>query len=252
MKFGLCASLEHLPLAERLGFDYIECSVSSIEALGDEEFAAAVTRVNKNSLAAERVNVLFPGSIQLIGPAADQKKIDAYLEKALSRVKALGASLVVFGSGRCRAIPAALSFRQGYGELVRVTRRIGEIAAGFGLTIAIEPLNREETNCINSLREGAMLQAVVDSASVGLLADLYHMGREYEPMENILAVKELNHTHIALPKDRAYPLSITTEVENFFAALKQIGYTGTMSIEGKTDNMEQDAAAALKVLRNLE
>jgi sugar phosphate isomerase/epimerase len=251
MRFGLCASLDDLSLAERLGFDYIECSVSSIEALSDEAFAAAVLAVNKSSIAAERVNVLFPGSIQLIGPGADQKKIDAYLEKALGRVKALGTTLAVFGSGRCRSIPAELSFRQGYRELIRVTRRIGEIAARHGITIAIEPLNRAETNCINSLKEGAMLQAGVDSQSVGLLADLYHMGREHEPMENIPAVRELSHTHIALPEDRAYPLTMTRDVENFFAALKQIGYTGTMSIEGKTDNMEQDAAAALKVMRSL-
>ncbi|MDR0449695.1 MAG: sugar phosphate isomerase/epimerase, partial [Treponema sp.] len=140
---------------------------------------------------------------------------------------------------------------KGYAELVRATKRIGEIASSYGITIAIEPLNREESNCINSLKEGAMLQADAGSDAVGLLADLYHMLREDEPIDNITAVKDLNHTHIALLEGRGYPLFINKEVESFFAALAKIGYAGTMSIEGRTSDMERDAAEALKVLRSI-
>jgi sugar phosphate isomerase/epimerase len=251
MKYGLCASLDNLELVEQLGFDYIECAVSSIAAYSDEEFEKILTTLKASSLRVERVNVLFPQSIHLIGPERDQKAIDAYLEKAFARVKALGGTLAVFGSGKSRAIPEAYAFRKGYAELVGVTKRIGEIAAGYGITIAIEPLNREETNCINSLKEGAMLQADAASDAVGLLADLYHMLRENEPIENITAVKDLKHTHIALLEGRGYPLIKTKEVEGFFAALKKTGYSGTMSIEGRTADMEHDAAKALDVLRSI-
>jgi sugar phosphate isomerase/epimerase len=251
MKYGLCASLENLELVERLGFDYIECAVSSIAAYGDEEFEKILTNLKKGSLRVERVNVLFPRNIDLIGAGTDPKTIDEYLEKAFARVKALGGTLAVFGSGKSRAIPEAYAFRKGYAELVAVTRRIGEIAAGYGITIAIEPLNREETNCINSLKEGAMLQADAASDAVGLLADLYHMLRENEPIDNIRAVKDLCHTHIALLEGRGYPLAKTREVEEFFAALKSTGYSGTMSIEGRTTDMEHDAARALEVLRSI-
>ncbi|MDR3192614.1 MAG: sugar phosphate isomerase/epimerase, partial [Treponema sp.] len=159
MKYGLCASLDDLELVERLGFDYIECPVSSIAAYSDEEFEKISATLKAGSLAVERVNVLFPRTIDLIGPDADQKTMDDYLEKAFSRVKALGGTLAVFGSGKSRAIPEMYPFSKGYAELVRATKRIGEIASRYGITIAIEPLNREESNCINSLKEGAMLQA---------------------------------------------------------------------------------------------
>jgi sugar phosphate isomerase/epimerase len=251
MKYGLCASLDNLALAERLGFDYIECAVSSIAAYSDEEFEKILGDLKAGSLAVERVNVLFPRNINLIGAGAEQKTVDEYLEKAFARVKALGGTLAVFGSGLSRAIPADYPFRKGYAELVGVTKRIGEIAAHYGITIAIEPLNREESNCINSLKEGAMLQADAASDNVGLLADLYHMLRENEPVENITAVKDLSHTHIALLEGRGYPLVRTKEVEGFFAALGNVGYTGTMSIEGKTADMEHDAAKALQVLRSI-
>jgi sugar phosphate isomerase/epimerase len=77
------------------------------------------------------------------------------------------------------------------------------------------------------------------------------MLRENEPIENIIAVKDLVHTHIALLEGRGYPLSATKEVEDFFAALKKVGYSGSMSIEGKTADMEHEAAGALKVLRSI-
>jgi sugar phosphate isomerase/epimerase len=251
MKYGLCASLDDLELVERLGFDYIECPVSSIAAYSDGEFEKILTTVKAGSLPVERVNVLFPQTIGLIGPNTDQKTVDGYLEKAFSRVKALGGTLAVFGSGKSRAIPEDYPFRKGYAELVRATKRIGEIAARHGVTIAIEPLNREESNCVNSLKEGAMLQADAASDTVGLLADLYHMLRENEPMENINAVKDISHTHIALLEGRGYPLVKTREVEDFFAALAKAGYAGTMSVEGRTADMEHDAAKALKVLRSI-
>jgi len=249
MRIGLCTGLENLELTRRLGFDYIECTVSGIAALPDAEYEKALAAVKASAIKVERVNVLFPGTIKLFGPEKDQKASDEYLKKAFARVSAMGAKVVVFGSGKARAIPADIPFGKGYRELVAATKRIGEIAGKHGLTIAIEPLNREETNCINSVKEGAMLEADVDSPHVGLLADLYHILKENESLENILAVKQLKHTHIALLEGRGFPVKKTKEVEAFFGALKKINYDGTMSIEGKTENLEKDAARSLGVLR---
>jgi len=250
MRFGLCTGPENLEMVSRLGFDYIECAVTAVEAMSYEDFAAFQAKVDKSPIKVERFNVLFPGTIRLIGPEADHGKIRAYLEKALFRVKALGGSAVVFGSGKSRAFPPEMPYRDAFKELIKVTRLIGEIAAQFALTIVIEPLNRGETNCVNSVREGAMLEACVDIGSVELLADLYHILKENEPIENILMVKKLKHTHIALLEGRAFPTVRNKDVEAFFKALKQIGYSGTMSIEGNAADKETDAAKALKVLRS--
>ena len=252
MKIGLCTGLENLELTRRLGFDYIECAVSAIASLSDEEYEKTLANVKASSIPVERMNVLFPGTIKLIGPEKDQKITDAYLEKAFTRASAMGTKTIVFGSGKARAIPSGIPFGQGYRELVAVTKQIGAIAGKHGLTIAIEPLNCEETNCINSVKEGAMLEADADSPHVRLLADLFHMLKENESLENILAVKQLGHTHIALLEGRSFPTRAAKEVEAFFTVLKTINYTGTMSIEGRTENLEKDAALGLKVLRALD
>jgi sugar phosphate isomerase/epimerase len=251
MRFGLCTSPDNLELAGNLGFDYIEFSVASTAALSGDEFDALKAKMDKSPIKAERFNVLFPGTIRLAGPEADRGKIRDYLEKAFERVKALGGKAVVFGSGKSRAFPEGVPFKDSYRELVTAVRLMGEIAGKYGLIAAIEPLNRSETNCINSLIEGAMLEAAVNSPSVGLLADLYHILREKEPLDHIPAVKELTHTHVAVLEGRAFPVTADQDLRAFFAALKTAGYSGTMSIEGSTENLEKDAAAALKILRSL-
>ena len=251
MKIGLCTGLENLQLTQRLGFDYIECAVAPIAALSDDEYEKALAAVEASTISMERANVLFPGNMKLLGPERDQEKIDDYLRKAFTRMSALGAKTIVFGSGKARAIPADVPFRQGYRELVDAAKRIGTIAGSYGITIAIEPLNREESNCINSVKEGAMLEADADNPCVGLLADLYHILKDNENIDNICAVKLLKHTHIALLEGRGYPVKTTKEVTAFFEALKKINYTGTISIEGRTENLEKDAALSLEVLRSL-
>ena len=250
MRFGLCTGPENLELAGRLGFDYIECAVTAVEAMSDEDFASFGLKVNKSTIKPERFNVLFPGTINLVGPKADSAAISAYLEKALARVKSLGGKAVVFGSGRSRAFPPEMAYSDAFRQLINVTRLIGQAAEKNNITIVIEPLNKGETNCINSVREGAMLQAAVDHPSVELLADLYHMLKENEPFENITSAGKLKHTHIALLEGRAFPTFLHNDVKSFLDALKQINYDGTMSIEGKPVDLEKDAVAALKVLRS--
>jgi sugar phosphate isomerase/epimerase len=251
MRFGLCTSPDNLELAGKLGFDYVEFSVASAAALSEEEFGALTKKMETSAIKAECFNVLFPGTIRLVGSDSSAGSIRGYLEKAFERVKALGGKTVVFGSGGCRAFPKGVPFKKSYRELVDAGKLIGKIAGDFGLTIAIEPLNRSETNCINSLIEGAMLEADVDSPHVGLLADLYHVLKEREPLEDILSVKELKHTHVAVLEGRAFPTTPDKDVKTFLEMLRSAGYSGTMSIEGSAENLEKDAAAALGVLRSL-
>jgi sugar phosphate isomerase/epimerase len=251
MRFGLCTSPDNLELTGKLGFDYIEFSTASVAALNDEEFGALKVRMDKSPVKAECFNVLFPGAVRLVGAEADNGKMKTYLEKAFERITALGARVAVFGSGGCRTFPEGVPFKESYRELVKTARIIGETAEQYDLTVAIEPLNKSETNCINSLIEGAMFEAVVNSPAVGLLADLHHILREKEPLDDIAVVKELKHTHVAVLDGRAFPVVVDQDVGAFFSALKKAGYSGTMSIEGNTQDLEKDAAAALKVLRTL-
>ncbi|HPZ16493.1 MAG TPA: sugar phosphate isomerase/epimerase family protein [Sphaerochaeta sp.] len=251
MRFGLCTDVRNIGEVAALGFDYLEAKLNQVALLEEAEFEAICREVEKAPIRVERCCLLLPKSMSVIGASYDEEALTAYLETAFSRMKRLGADLVVFGSGKSRAFGPELSYQEAFTQLVGVTRLIGEVAARHGVTIAIEPLNRKETNLINTLGEGAALQAAVNLPNVGLLADAYHLRSECEPLSRIGETAPLMHTHIALLEGRRYPTEASDEVAEFFASLKAASYDGTMSIEGSSDDYQGDGKKALAVLRSM-
>lgn len=134
-----------------------------------------------------------------------------------------------------------------------VCRLTGEIAGKYGIKVVIEPLSRKETNMICTVAEGAILEQDVASEHVGLLADYFHVCVNSDDVNNIAVIQDFDHIHIASGNGRRYPLPGDGEsYSELFEALKAAGYTGRMSIEGKTENIEQDGRAALAYLKQLE
>lgn len=253
MKVGICTAVDNIKKIEAMGFDYIEPSVVSITKMGNEEFEAAVKLVESCSIRCEAFNVLFPGDIRLTGPGVDERAIEGYLKSAFPRASRLGAKVIVFGSGGARRIPDGWSREEGWKQLVRIARIAGDVASEYSLTIAMEPLNRSETNILNSVREGMDFVREVNHSCVKLLADFYHMRRENEDMDVLLsASSDLVHLHIANSHGRVCPLERGEDDYNtFFERLKQIGYQGRVSIEAGIKDVDREAPVALALLREL-
>lgn len=251
MKYGLCVDLNEMAEAAAAGFDYIEPPVNALPDMSEESFQAAVTAVEASPVKCLCFNLLFPRSLQLLDPATTDESIAAYLDIALSRVQRLGGRTAVFGSGRSRNRPEGMDFGQAFRRLIHVTRLTGEIAAKYGITIAIEPLNRAETNMINSVAEGACLAAAVDHSHVRLLADYYHVFKDNEPMDDLIRVGGVHHIHIATGEKRCCPTVDEPGFHKLFSALKAADYQGYISIEGKTDDLAAEGPVALALLKRL-
>ncbi len=253
MKIGICTSVENIKKMEAMGYDYIEPAVAGTAGMTEEDFLKAEEMVSGSGIRCEAFNVLFPGDIKLTGPVVDKEKISAYLEKAFDRIHRLGAEVVVFGSGGARRVPEGFAPEAAFDQLVEAARLVGDVAARYGLTIAIEPLNTGETNIINSVAEGLHLVQTVDHPQIKLLADFYHMRMENEGMDVLRDTgKILRHTHIANSNGRIYPQVATEDTyDDFFACLKAGGYAGRMSVEAGTKDVDKDGPVSLKLLRDL-
>lgn len=252
MRFGLCTSIDDIEKVEQVGFDYLEAPVTKIADMSESEFREKKKRVNDTRIKVECFNILFPKTISLLDTSADWMLVQDYLHRAFERINQLEGNIVVFGSGKCRTCIPGVSFDEGHRRLVDIVRKTGEIAAEYGVTVVIEPLNTSECNTVNTIVEGAMLKATVNMPNVGLLADSYHMFRENEHMDNIARVGSLQHTHVATLEGRKFPIVSDSLLVDFFKALKGIGYQNRMSIEGKADYFEKDAIQALKLLKELD
>ena len=251
MKIGFCAKLERINEVAAGGYDYIELPVSAAAAWTEDEFARNLELLRAASIPAPAFNVLFPGDIALLNPDTSDETISDYLEKALARVEALGGKSVVFGSGKSRTRPEAVPYDEAFRRLIAVTRLIGDAAARHGVTIVIEALNRSETNMINSVAEGACLRAAVNHPSVQLLADYYHIAVEGHDPADLARLGGIAHCHIATEIGREAPLQPEEGFTKLFSAMKQTGYRGLISVEGRCDDLRKDGPATVALLKSL-
>lgn len=250
MRIGICSCPESAAYVRELGYDYIELSLAAVAAMGEKEYADCRDCLTALGLPCEAMNCMLPGGLRLTGPEADPAEAEAYLDLALPRAQGLGVRVIVFGSGAARRAPEGTPLEEALAQVERFARMAGERARRLGLELAIEPLNAGETNLIHTVDEGA---ALARRASVGVLADLYHVAAEEPDCSGIVrAGALLRHAHIANPQGRGYPApGDGADYAAFFAALRQAGYGGRVSVEGLTEDFARDAARALPVLRDL-
>ena len=251
MKIGFCAKPEQIGQVAAAGFDYLEPPVNYVAGLTEEEFDACLTALRSASVPTPAFNLLFPKTLQLLSPETTDAQIAGYLRGALARVQRMGGETAVFGSGKSRNRLPGQSYGEAFRRLTEVTRLTGEVAGEYGITIVIEPLNRGESNMINSLAEGACLAAAVNHPRVKLLADYYHIAVENEPVGDIERLTGIAHAHIATREGRRVPLSPDAGYAVMFSAMKHTGYQGLISVEGKTDDLAADGPVSVSLLKKM-
>jgi D-psicose/D-tagatose/L-ribulose 3-epimerase len=114
-----------------------------------------------------------------------------------------------------------------------------EYAQQMQIKLALEPVNRYESHFINTVKSGKRLVEEIDNEWVGLLLDTYHMNTEEKDLASAvrLAGKHLMHVH-ACENDRGIPGSGHVDWPGIFRALKDIEYSGRLTIESFVPEME--------------
>lgn len=257
MKLGLCTGPQYIEQAARLGFDYIECSVTAIAAMDQAEFDALLAKKPDFPIPILKCNGFLPGDVRPVGPDVKEAVLDEYLTRALSRVSALGVKVIVFGSGAARSVPEGWSHVDAWRQLVDFLRFLIPYCEKYDVSIALEPLRRKESNILNLVSEGTLLSAVVNHPRIGVLGDSFHMLTGGEPWDALrYAGEKLLHVHIShsLPdlSGRIYPAPGDGEdYAPLINTLREMGYAGDVSIEAGCKDMETDGAAAIACLRPL-
>ena len=251
VRVGYCTGLKSLEAAKSAGFDYVELSATEVAGLSDADFDAAVAKIKELGIATPAANLFIPASIRLTGPQTDPEAQMAHVKKVLSRLSKVGVEVIVFGSGGARRVPEGFAKDEAFKQLVDFGRRAAIEAKPYNITIAIEPLRKQETNIINSAGEGLELVQAIDHPNFQLMIDFYHLASEQEDPSIVLRAKDhIRHLHTANPQGRVFPLKWEEyDYAPFFANLRAIGYDKRISVEGSTQNFAGDAPQSIALLR---
>ena len=127
-----------------------------------------------------------------------------------------------------------------------------DYAGERGVRLAIEPLNRYETDLVNTAEQGLELCDDIGSPAVGLLLDTYHLNIEEKSVGEAIRLcgDRLFHLH-ACENDRGTPSTGHVPWTEVFAALADIGYDRQIVIESFTPAV-QAIARAVSLWRPLD
>ena len=263
MIFGCCGSMvarekdgTGVEIAEQLreiGYDYIEMSLAHMMALSSSDFDALKKRLDHSGLRCEACNNFFPPHIRLTGEDVKMGQILDYVKKAFDRASRFGVAVIVFGSAGAKNVPEDFPKHQAWIQIVQLLQAIDPIAKEHGITVAIEPLNKLESNIVNTVAEALRLAREANGEQIKLVVDYYHLMMEKESPQIITKAGDfVRHLHFAEVEGRVFPKKIKRDYEVFFANLKEIGYTERLSIEAFSENIVADASQSLSLLKKLE
>jgi D-psicose/D-tagatose/L-ribulose 3-epimerase len=244
MKFGANTQIwvapfkaEDVGLIEKvaeMGFDVIELGVASEKPPFETK---QVRERLKNAGLESCVCSFIPADRDIASSDPETRRHGVnYMKSLVTTTAALGGSILcgplyaeLF---RARYLPAAQR-RQEWEWSVAGLQQVAAAAENEGVTIALECLNRFETDLINLAEQAVRLVEDIGSPAIGVHLDTFHMSiEEKDQGQSIRATgKHLKHFH-ACENDRGTPGSGQVRWDRVRDALRDIRYDGYVVIEG--------------------
>lgn len=246
MKFAICNETYQGWELEEVFANAAECGYEGIEfapfTLRDDprelnEMDAGRIRKLADEFGLEVVGLHWllvkPAWLHLTSPDDLLRKDTIAFGRHLARFcAAMGGSVMVWGSPKQRSLEEGWDYREAQFRAADVLRSIAETAGPLGVTIALEPLSRKETNFLTSAAEAVELLKMVDHAACRLHLDVKAMSDETMPIPEIIENQKewIAHFHANDP-NLLGPGMGEVEFGPIAGALKAAGYDSWVSVE---------------------
>jgi D-psicose/D-tagatose/L-ribulose 3-epimerase len=170
-----------------------------------------------------------------------------YLRHCVDFAAAVGSPLVsgpmYAPTGQARLLDAGARAAQ-WARATESLAQVAEHARAANVRLAVEPLNRFETDLVNTVEQGVRLCADVGADNVGLLLDTFHMNIEEKSLPAAITTAGPRVFHFqASENDRGTPGSGHIAWEEVVAALRGIDYAGSVVVESFLPTVQEIARA---------
>ena len=236
---GIAAPLEKAAALKAGGAEFLTESVGNflVPDKADDAFEKNLAKLAVSPLPVLACNgFIRPAELHCVGPEANHDLILKWADITFRRMKKAGGKFIVFGSAGARRVPDGFSKEKAGEQFVALLKLLGPLAEAQGVTVTVEQLRAEECNFINHIGEGAAIIRAAGHPNVRMLADLYHIACMGDtPADLKAAMDVVVHVEIAEKKGRTVPGVSGDDFRPYFRVLRETGYHGAVSIEGKWD-----------------
>jgi D-psicose/D-tagatose/L-ribulose 3-epimerase len=227
-----------LDRAKELGFDGLEITLFDPDSLPAAEInkrtKALDLRLNTGIGLSEKHNLISPD-------AKTRKRGIEFMKKIIALSSQIGAeNLTGVNYAGWGYLSGKMRTQKEWGWAVDGFRKICAFAkANTDVTLCIEPVNRFESHFINIAADAVQFLKDVGAKNARVHLDTFHMIREENSFAG--AVKtcgpRLGYVH-ACENQRGIPGTGMVPWEEFYRALKAVGYDGWITIESFDPDME--------------
>lgn len=239
------ASIEELfPKISKMGFDVVEIAVEDISLID--------VQLVKDGLSKYQLKATVCGAF---GPTRDltnedesvHKNCFSYIESCLDFCLAVGAGF--FGGpmysavGKARMLPPERRKAE-WALAVKNLKTVCEMAHSRGLQIALEPLNRFESDLLNTTDDVIRLISEIDHPAAKIMLDGFHMNIEEKDIESAITAAGDKLIHLQVAENyRGTPGTGQTRWDAYKKGLEKINYKGSVTIESFTPDNKELAGA---------
>jgi D-psicose/D-tagatose/L-ribulose 3-epimerase len=245
------ATVDLFPKIRSMGYDVVEIPV---------EYPDLIDGLTvKNALEESGLQAVVCGAF---GPSRDLTNEDPavhktcfdYIQKCFNLCNSWSASFLagpMYSSvGKARMVPADQRKKE-WDRAVANLRRVCEMARANGLMIALEPLNRFESDLVNTAEDVLRLISDINHPAAKVLLDGFHMSIEEKDIEKAITLTGDKLIHVQVSENhRGIPGSGQTNWQSFRRGLANIGYQGAVCIESFTPDIKE-LAGAVCIWKNL-
>ncbi len=239
------ASVKLFPKFKKWGFATVEIPIEDPSHIDPVKVKAAADQAG---LAIGSVCACMGPGRDFRGTAAEQKTAMDYCKKLIDQAVILGCpSLIgpVYSVvGKADAVEPAAQKKE-WALVVKNLKVLAKYAEQKGIMICVEPLNRFETDFLNTVDQALKLVKDVGSKALRIHLDTFHMNIEEKNQAAAIrkAGKLLVHFH-ACGSDRGTPGNDHIDWAPIVQALRDINYQGDVVIESFTTDVKVIARAA--------
>lgn len=234
--FGMADMKQIIDTSARLGYDAVEITAALHLPVDStkERRKEVLGWIKDAGLVCSGFHYIFDGTIRLLDTDTEmRKKSVSYLKKVVDTASDMECPTIIVGSGgKTRSFEPEWDKEVSVESMVDTIHQVGLYAQEKGITLAIEAINRYETNFLNTLEEAVNFVNKVELPNVRTMADTYHLNiEEVNPAETI---RKYGHTlanlHLA-DSNRQAPGDGHFDFASVAQALKEAGFQKYLSFE---------------------